>query len=239
MAQLAIQFAFYCGLTLAIYLSFQWLQRKFDKPWFNPMLNSMLVIIPLLIFGGVPFNDYYQHTQIFSHLLEPAIVALGYPLYQQLSVIRRQIKLILLTLTSAITLMLVINMLLALYFIHNPSVAVSMSLKSVTTPIGLALTAQLNGIASFTAVAIIVAGIVGGIAGPSFLNRTGVSCAKSQGLAIGCASHAYGTACVNHLSYQHGAFASLALIVSAILTAVFSPLIITQMLSLSDPFLVN
>ena len=108
----------------------------------------------------------------------------------------------------------------------------SLSLKSVTTPIGLALTEQLKGVAAITAVGIIVAGVAGAVLGPKLLNALGISDSKSQGLAIGCASHALGTATITSISYQHGAFASLALILSALLTAIFSPVLTPIIFSL-------
>ncbi len=190
------------------------------------MLLSMLVIIPMLMNFNVSFEQYYQQTKIFSYLLEPAIVALGYPLYQQLQIIRSQIKQVLIVLASTIAITLVANCILAVWLFRQTDIAVSLSLKSVTTPIGLALTQQLNGVAAITAVAIIVAGFVGGALGPKILSVCGVHCKKSQGLAIGCASHALGTASITPLSYEHGAFSSLALILSALITAILSPVLI-------------
>ena len=229
---LSATFALYCLLTIAIYQGFVALQKATSKLWLNPMLLSVLVIIPLLMANHVSFEQYYRHTNVFSYLLELAIVALGFPLYQQLTVIRSQFKQVMLTLCLSISVMLVINLLVAVWLTNNDAVAVSLALKSVTTPIGLALTEQFNGIAAITAVAIIVAGLVGGVFGPKFLTFCGVECRKSQGLAIGCASHALGTASVTPLSYEHGAFSSLALIMSALITAIFSPFIIPFVLSL-------
>ena len=220
-----VTFIIYCLATIVVYQLFAWLQQRTKLIWLNPMLLSMLVIIPLLLVANISFEQYYQHSQIFSYLLEPAIVALGYPLYQQMQVIKDQIKPVLLTLASSIAIVLCLNLSVAYWLFKQTDVAVSLSLKSVTTPIGLALTEQLHGVAAITAVGIIIAGIVGGVAGIKLLSALGINCKKSQGLAIGCASHALGTATISHLSYQHGAFSSLALILSALLTAVFSPIL--------------
>ncbi|NMP32512.1 LrgB family protein [Thalassotalea sp. M1531] len=228
---LVVEFIVYCILTILIYQGFARIQQWSKLIWLNPMLLTMLVIIPLLLTFGIGFDQYYQHTQIFSYLLEPAIVALGYPLYQQIQVIKSQIKQVMLVLCSSIMLMLVANFVLAMWLFNQSDIAVSLSLKSVTTPIGLALTEQLNGVAAITAVGIIVAGLVGGVFGPKLLTLCGITCKKSQGLAVGCASHALGTASISHLSFQHGAFSSLALILSALITAVFSPLIIPVILN--------
>ncbi len=193
---------------------------------------SMLVIIPLLIANEISFKQYYQHTQIFSHLLEPAIVALGFPLYQQLQTIKSNAKVIIQTLCLAISIMLIVNVTLAVLILNTQEVAVSLALKSVTTPIGLELTEDIGGIAAITAVGIIIAGIVGGVFGLRFLHLTGIHCPKAQGLAIGCASHALGTATITPVSSNHGAYSSLALILSAVITAIASPLLIPIILNL-------
>lgn len=229
---LIASFLFYCVSTIVIYQSFAFLQRKSGVIWLNPMLLTMLVIIPLLVVNEISFKAYYQHTQVFSILLEPAIVALGFPLYQQLQTIRSNARAVLLTLGLSIAIMLMVNIALTYWILNSSEIAVSMALKSVTTPIGLTLTEDLNGIAALTAVGIIVAGIVGGVFGIRFLHACGVTSAKAQGLAIGCASHALGTATITPVSSEHGAYSSLALIMSAVLTAVLSPVIIPLMLTL-------
>jgi len=225
-------FIVYCGLTIVVYQLCAFVQRKTKQLWLNPMLLTMLVLIPLLMFNQVSFNEYYQHAQIFSGLLEPAIVALGYPLYQQLHVIKTQFKMITATLVISISVMIVVNVLLAMWIINQPGIAVSLALKSVTTPIGLVLTEQFDGVAALTAVGIIIAGLVGGVFGPKLLTVCGVSCYKSQGLAIGCASHALGTASISSLSFDHGAYSSLALIMSALITALVTPVLIPLLLTM-------
>lgn len=225
-------FLFYCLITIGIYQFFALIQKKLSLMWLNPMMLSMVVIIPFLSINEISFKQYYQHTQIFSYLLEPAIVALGYPLYQQLQTIRSNAPIILTTLITSICIMLVVNISMTLIMLNSTEVAVSLALKSVTTPIGLALADDLNGIAAITAVGIIVAGIIGGVFGLRFLNLVGVSCPKAQGLGIGCASHALGTATITPVSIEHGAFSSLALVLSAVITAVMSPLIIPILLEL-------
>lgn len=225
-------FLIYCLSTLLIYQGFAYLQRATKQIWLNPMLLTMFVVIPLLLANNIAFEHYYQYSKIYSFLLEPAIVALGFPLYQQIQTIRAQFNKVMLVLVSSISLMLAVNVVMAVYIFNQHDIAVSLALKSITTPIALALTEQMRGIAAITAVAIIIAGLVGAIWGIRILNFLGIKSKRAQGLAIGCASHALGTSNISQISYQHGAFSSLALILSAIITAIFSPIIIPMILSL-------
>ena len=75
-------------LTLAVYFAARWLARKLNMPLLNPLLVSMAVIIPLLLFTGIPYERYFQGSKILNDLLQPAVVALAFPLYEQLHQIR-------------------------------------------------------------------------------------------------------------------------------------------------------
>jgi len=215
--------------TIVIYQIFNQLQKKLSLIWLNPMLLSISAIIPLMLIYNISFEQYFEATKTINWLLEPAVVALGFPLYQHLSTIRDQWKVILSLLALSIIITITTSFILTMIFVMAPEIAVSLSLKSVTTPIGIALTEQLNGNSSITAFAIILAGLFGALLGPLWLNFIDVRSAKAQGLAIGAASHALGTATISKISYEHGAYGSLALIVSAVITALISPLLINQL----------
>lgn len=222
----------YSGITLTVYQGFAWLQNKTGKIWLNPMLLSIFVLIFMIISLEVDYQQYRLSTNILSNLLEPAVVALGFPLYQHLSSMKSQWKKIVYFLTIAISLLISISYLSTMILINSPSIAVSLSFKSITIPVGIALTEQLNGNSAITAFAIILAGLFGAIFGIKWLTFIKVTCPKAQGLAIGTASHALGTATVSQLSYQHAAYSSLALIISATITAIISPSLIQQLDSL-------
>ena len=223
--------------TVFVFQSFTFIQKKLALIWLNPMLLSIAIIIPTLIFFNISFEQYTVSTQYLSNLLEPAIVALGFPLYQHLHSIKYQWKIIFSLLFLAIILVISVSFILTMLLITIPSVAISLSLKSVTTPIGLAITQQLQGDTAITAFAIILAGLFGAFLGPRWLNFINVKSAKAQGLAIGCASHALGTAALSKISYEHAAYSSLALIFSAIITALISPYLITMLLESVDLWL--
>jgi predicted murein hydrolase (TIGR00659 family) len=220
---------FFILLTLVIYQTFVQLQKLFKKPWLNPMLLSILTLIPILIIFSIPFDQYYQATSPLNKLLEPAVVALGFPLYQHIQTIKKQWRQIVILLFVGAIITVAISFSVTIYAINQYDIAVSLSLKSVTTPIGIALTEQLNGNNSITAFAIILAGLFGALLGPPWLSFIKVHSPKAQGLAIGAASHALGTATISKVSYEHAAYSSLALIISAVVTAIFSPMIIRSL----------
>ncbi len=222
---------FLVTLTIVVFQFFAKIQRKINAVWFNPMLFSILVISVFILYIDMPFKQYFESTKALNIFLEAAVVALGYPLYQHLHSIKHQWKIITLILTLGVLIVITISLILTMVLIGLPEIAVSLSLKSVTTPIGISLTEVLNGNNSITAFAIIISGLSGALLGPAWLNFINIKSPKAQGLAIGAASHALGTATISKLSYQHAAYASLALIISAVITAIVSPILI--------PFLFN
>jgi predicted murein hydrolase (TIGR00659 family) len=213
-------------ITIATYQISASLQQKWQSIWLNPMLITITLLVPTLVLSDINYTTYSELTHLLNLMLEPAIVALGYPLYQQLKQIRFHWREIVATLVIGIITVICVSFIMATIVIKAPTIAIALSLKSVTTPIGITLTDQLSGDSSITTFAILLAGLFGGLLGPSWLNLIGVSSAKAQGLAVGSASHAIGTAIMVRVSVEHGAYSSLSLILSALLTALISPWLI-------------
>lgn len=213
-------------LSVTIYQVASFLQQRYQSIWLNPMLVTITLLLPLLLLFDISFQEYSDSTHILSLMLEPAIVALGFPLYQQIKQVRFHWREITLILSLGIIIVITVSFIMTILLIKVPEVAIALSLKSVTTPIGITLTDQLSGDSSITAFAILIAGLFGGLFGPSWLNFIGVRSSKAQGLAIGSASHVIGTAVLVRISSVHGAYSSVALIFSALLTAIISPILI-------------
>lgn len=213
--------------TIALFQLFAVLQRKLNAIWLQPMLVSILVIIAILLWQDISFERYFSNSWLLNALLEPAVVALGFPLYQHLETITKQWKSIILVLFIGVFIAISSSFIITMLLIGDYTIAVALSLKSVTTPIAIAIAGQLDGNTAITAFAIILAGFFGALVGPPWLKFIKVKSPKAQGLAIGAASHAIGTATVSNISYEHAAYSSLALIVSAVITALISPFMIT------------
>lgn len=227
------QATFFISLTLVVYQGFSLWQKKHEKVWLNPMILSIAVIIPVLYLTNFNFQDYKQGTKLLHYLLDVAIVTLGFPLYQQFTQIRQHWKILLLLLALGAFIVIIVSFFITVWLLNSHTIAISLALKSITTPIALALIEDIGGNASINAFAIIIAGVLGAIIGPKWLNYCKVNSPVSQGLAIGAASHAIGTSTITKISYEHGAYGSLALIVSAVITALMSPVLIPLLIQLA------
>lgn len=212
-------------LTLCCFFTAKKIYQLKPNALLNPVLMTISCLIIVLLVLGLPFSEYQAGTVVITHLLEPAIVALAVPLYLQLKIIRAQLKLIIL----ACLLSVAIAFGCAFYIMPllgvDLTTAASFAAQSVTTPIAMEISEQLNGIPSLTAAMVIFAGIIGASIGLPFLKWCRIRDPQAVGVAIGCASHALGTAKVLEENQQSGAFSSISLIICAVLSVIIMPLL--------------
>lgn len=95
----------------------------------------MVVIIALLLVTGIPYERYFASSKILNDLLQPAIVALAYPLYEQLHQIRARWKSIISVCFAGSLTAMVSSAAIALWLGVSPKMAASVMPKSVTTPL--------------------------------------------------------------------------------------------------------
>jgi len=223
-------------LTLAAYLLAITLHRKAGgHPAANPVLISVAILVALLLATDTPYQRYFDGAQFVHFLLGPATVALAVPLHGQL---KR-----LVAMGGPIVVALVVGSLVAgvsaytigaLLGASAPTLA-SLAPKSVTTPIAMGIAERLGGLASLTAVFVILTGIFGAIFADGLLRRLGVKDEASIGFALGLASHGIGTARAFQLSEQTGAFAALAMGLNGLLTALTLPWLLPLLAPLIKP----
>lgn len=212
-------------LSLIVFFAARRLAARLKMPLLNPLLVSMAVIIPLLLITGVSYERYFSGSKILNELLQPAVVALAFPLYEQLHQIRARWKSIITVCFIGSLVAMFSGSALALLLGASPEIAASVLPKSVTTPIAMAVGGSLGGIPAISAVCVIFVGVLGAVFGHPLLNRMGIRNKGARGLAIGTASHALGTARCIELDYQEGAFSSLALVICGIITSLLAPFV--------------
>ncbi len=212
-------------LTLAVFFAARKLAARFKLALLNPLLIAMVVIIPLLLLTGTPYDHYFQGSKVLNDLLQPAVVALAFPLYEQLHQIRARWKSIITICFIGSLVAMISGTLIALLMGATPEIAASILPKSVTTPIAMAVGGSIGGIPAISAVCVIFVGVLGAVFGHTLLNLMGIKTKSARGLAMGTASHALGTARSAELDYQEGAFSSLALVICGIITSLIAPFV--------------
>ena len=82
---------FLIALTFGSYFLGKLLRRITGWVIMNPILVSIVCIIGFLKFTGISYETYNQGGHMIEFWLRPAVVALGVPLYMQLSTIKKQL----------------------------------------------------------------------------------------------------------------------------------------------------
>ena len=210
------------GITFGVYYGAQMLQKRYKSVFLNPVLLSVSILIGYLIVFNISYETYEQQAGMYIDFwLKPSIVAMGVPLYQQLSKIKKQILPLLVSQFIGSLVGIISVSYISKWLGASDEIIRSLAPKSVTTPIALEISKTLHGITSLTVAAVIVTGILGAILGYQVLRWTGI-----RGISLGTASHALGIMAALNLSEKHAIYASLGMIFNGVFTAVLAPIVI-------------
>ncbi|HHS1629891.1 LrgB family protein [Neisseria lactamica] len=212
-------------LTLAVYALAIIVRTRTGNILCNPVLISTVALIAYLKILNIDYAVYHNAAQFIDFWLKPAVVVLAVPLYQNRRKIFNQwMPVIVSQLAGSIT-GIVTGMYFAKWLGAEREVVLSLASKSVTNPIAIEITRSIGGIPAITAATVIIAGLVGQIAGYKMLKNT-VVMPSSVGMSLGTASHAMGIAASLERSRRMAAYAGLGLTFNGVLTALIAPLII-------------
>lgn len=212
-------------LTAIAFYGARHLAIKLKMPLLNPMLISLLIIIPILLLTHTGYDSYFEGSAPLNALLQPAVVALAFPLYEQLHQIRARWKSLMLICLVGSTLAMVSGASVVLWFGSSPEIAASVLPKSVTMPIAMATSHEIGGIPAVTAICVMFVGIFGAVFGYPLLKLLRITTPSARGLSIGATAHALGTARCVEEDYQEGAYSSLALAICGVITSLAAPFI--------------
>ncbi len=195
------------------------------NPLANPVLIAVAVLAGLLVVTDTPYRDYFDGAQFVHFLLGPATVALAVPLYRQTRVLRRSWLAVAAAIGAGSVTAAVSAGGIAQLAGAAPETVLSLVPKSVTTPIAMGISDQIGGLASLTAVFVILTGMIGAAFGPLVLSLCGIRDWRVRGLAIGVAAHGIGTARAFAVNDRAGAFAGLAMGLNALISPIVIPVL--------------
>ncbi|MFI3263483.1 MAG: LrgB family protein [Rikenellaceae bacterium] len=185
----------------------------------NALILAVIFVVSVLSIFKIDYEVYKKGSELISFLLGPSVVALGYMLHKQVALIKRSLIPILVSIfVGAITNIAMVKLCFS-FFDVDSSIVSSILPKSVTTPIAIQLSEQLNGIISLTAIVTVFTGILGSIIGPPLLKLCNITSPIARGLALGTSAHGVGTAKAIELGVKEGAIAGLAIGLMGIITS--------------------
>jgi predicted murein hydrolase (TIGR00659 family) len=210
-------------LVMGSYLFGIYLYKRTKISLLQPLLIAILIIIPFLKIAGIEYLEFTAKTHLMNFMLGPSVVALGYVLYEQLEHIKGNVISILTAVLSGCIVGIVSVVLIAKGLGADTKLVASLAPKSVTTPIAISLADQNGGVPALAAAFVVICGVFGGLIGPIVLRKLGIESKIAQGLAMGSASHALGTARAMEMGVLQGAISGLAIGIMGIMTALLIP----------------
>lgn len=229
---LLIESVFWILLTMGVLLIWMAVQRKVGWLLLNPLLLTVICLAALLTLLGMSHTDYYERTWVIDALLEPSVVVLGYPLYKQLKTIGQNWWQLGLVSFVSVLFCLSVGSVFASVIGLEDLVIKSLVVMATTTPIAIETAEAMQGSGSLASFLVSIGGLSGSAFGLTILTLFGVRDERSRGLAIGAFSHVIGAATVARESYTSTAYASVALIMCATMTALIAPVYVPFLLSL-------
>ena len=215
--------------TLVVYVLAQaFAARMRHAAWANPVLWSVVVLACALLATGTAYPTFFAGAQFIHFLLGPAVVALGWPLWQRRAELRRRwARLLLAALaggaaaaTSAVGLGWALGL--------PADMLLSLAPKSVTAPVAMGVAAKMGGVPALAAVFAVLTGMVGALSARWLFGLmrlpTDAEGMALRGFALGTASHGIGAAHALQVHAEAGAYAGLALGLQVVLAAVLMPL---------------
>lgn len=206
------------AVSIAAYEAGSLLKKKYHSALFNPLLLSVAATIVLLILFRIDYDTYYEGAKYLSYLLTPATVCLAVPMYEQLELLKKNLKAVMVGIISGVLMSLGCILVMAIVFGLNHETYVTLLPKSITTAIGMGVSEELGGHVTITVATIVITGVLGNIIGEGLCKLFHIEEPIAKGVALGTASHAIGTARAMEMGEIEGAMASLSIAVAGLLT---------------------
>ena len=192
------------------------LQKKFRLAIFNPLLISVILIMFFLNISKTDYKVYQEGADVISYFLTPATVCLAIPLYEQMELLKKNFKAIMIGILSGVLTSLVSVLAMSVFFGLNHKEYTTLLPKSITTAIGMGVSEELGGYVTLTVAIIIITGILGSILAEVACKVFHITEPIAKGVAIGTASHAIGTS--KAMGETEGAISGLSIAVAGLLT---------------------
>ena len=207
-------------LSLVVYMLGCWLKKRTGLALFNPLLLSIIVTILVLIVGKVDYDTYNEGAKYLSWFLTPATVSLAIPLYEQLTILRKNFKAVMAGIVAGVLSSLVAILVMSVLLGLSHTEYVTLLPNSITTAIGMGVAEELDGYVTITVAAIVTTGVLGNILAEPVLKLFRITEPIAKGVALGSSAHAIGTAKAMELGDIEGAMSSLSIAVAGLLTVI-------------------
>ncbi|ROP60197.1 putative murein hydrolase (TIGR00659 family) [Enterobacter sp. BIGb0383] len=212
-------------MTVALYFANKRLYRRFHKLPLMPLVFTPLLLVLILVFGHISYQNYMGENHWLMWLLGPATIAFAVPVYDNLAIIKRHWMSLTAGVVTATVVAVTSSIWLARLFTLSDEIQRSLAVRSVTTPFALAAAKPLGGQPDLVALFVVITGVFGMAVGDVLFLRLAIRAGMAKGAGFGAASHGAGTARSYELGQQEGVVASLVMMLSGVVMVLLAPLV--------------
>ena len=216
---------FWLALTLSAYIFSRWIYRRTGR-----YLLSPLILVPLLLLAvAVPMNTAYAEYSADTHwlmlVLGPVTVAFAVPIWQQRKLLARYWSALLLGMIAGSAASIATSFGLAKALALDPSVALSLVPRSITTPFAMPVSSDLGGVPELTAVFVMFTGVFGAMLGGVLLKWLPLRTPLARGALFGVGAHGAGVSRAHEVGGEEGSVAGLVMVLTGLLNLFAAPLL--------------
>lgn len=212
-------------ITLVLYFANKRLYRRFRKLPLMPLVLTPVLLVLLLVFGHISYQNYMGEAHWLLWLLGPATIAFAVPVYDNLAIIKRHWMSLSAGVVTATVVAVSSSVWLARLFTLPDEIQRSLAVRSITTPFALAAAKSLGGQPELVALFVVVTGVFGMAIGDVLFLRLAIREGMAKGAGFGAASHGAGTARSYELGPQEGVVASLVMMLSGVVMVLVAPMV--------------
>ncbi|MFD0694673.1 LrgB family protein [Paenibacillus sp. GCM10027628] len=214
------------GLTIAIYWVAKRLYRAFPIVVLTPLLITPVLVIAIIEISGVSFDTYNKGAGWLSQMVEPATIALAVTLYKHVDIMKKHAYTIMTSVACGAVAAIVTSAGLAHLFGLNSAIMDSLAPRSATTPIAISISQMIGGMPTLTAVATLITGLLGLIAGPLVVKWFRIRGPVARGVMYGTSAHSAGISKALEDGAVTGSVAGIAMLITAFVTLCVTPWLI-------------
>ena len=212
-------------VTLVLYFANKRLYRRFHKLPLMPLVFTPILLVLILVFGHISYQNYMGETHWLLWLLGPATIAFAVPVYDNLAIIKRHWMSLTAGVTTAVVVAVTSSVWLARLLTLPDAIQRSLAVRSITTPFALAAAKPIGGQPELVALFVVITGVFGMAVGDALFMRLAIREGMAKGAGFGAASHGAGTARSYELGPQEGVVASLVMMLSGVVMVLAAPLV--------------
>ncbi|MGV7234813.1 MAG: LrgB family protein [Nitrosomonadaceae bacterium] len=214
-------------VTIGSFLAAQWFQKKMGGYSFlNPVVIAIVMIAIYIVILDIPYKEYLHDVNLIHGLLGPATVALALPLYHQLSLIKKSIVPISISVVSASLIAAGVAYYLTILMGSSEEIQLAIIPKSTTAAIAISIAEKISADPSLVVFFVFTTSIIGSLIATSIFRVFKITDERAIGLSLGATCHSLGVATAFQYSEKSGAFAVLGMSLMGIVSGILLPFLV-------------